>query len=271
MLLGFVLWLTSVTSASAFYPIVPFSSAVPVVAPAEQAQTTSTSSQVPSDLSSGFIPNSIRLKVSYNGSASDGFKDGTLFSNQETDKQPLFFAFGDASSINASLAYIVLMVDTTSTAQRTLHFLQTDLRASGNRTQMNSPTKPAFPYRPPLAMGETGRRQYTFLLLQQKPTTGFPVKGIPAEGQKFDVAEWRAANGLEEAQAGITMKVDGNFTSGKGNSQVPPLPNNASTTTVSASASASASAPGSGSSINGASRAVSRVSTTVFNWRFTGL
>lgn len=147
------------------------------------------------------------------------------------------------------------MVDTTSASQRTLHFLQTDFKANGDRTDMNSSAKPAFPYHPPLTMGETGRRQYTFLLFQQTPTTGFTVKDVPTDGKNFDVAKWRAANGLEEAQAGITMNVDRNSTSENGNTQAPLLP----------TASTTASRP----STNAAPLAL--CISTVFTWCSTGL
>jgi hypothetical protein len=131
----------------------------------------------------------------------------------ETAQQPTF-AFGEASGINTVLAFIILMVDITS-SNRTLHFLQTGFKASGDKTLMESSTSPAFPYHAPLTMGENGERQYAFLLIQQTPNDGFKAKDVPTDGQNFDVAKWLDSNGLADAVAGVTMNVSPDAASNK--------------------------------------------------------
>jgi hypothetical protein len=75
MYLGITTWLVLVSRVSAFIPLA-------------QTQSSPSGSRVPLDLSSGFIPDSIQLQVSYNGDASDGFQDGAIFSKQGTVQLP---------------------------------------------------------------------------------------------------------------------------------------------------------------------------------------
>ncbi|KAI9768995.1 MAG: hypothetical protein M1840_004591 [Geoglossum simile] len=201
MYLGNAIWPALVACVSAFIPLA-------------QTQSSPSQSRVPSDLSSGFIPDTIQLQVSYTDSASDGFQDGAFLSKQETAQQPTF-AFGDASGINTARAFTIIMVDITSST-RTLHFLQTDFKASGEKTLIESSTPPAFPYRAPLTMGETEERQYAFLLFQQTPSNGFKAKDVPTDGQNFDVAKWLSSNGLADAVAGVTMNVSPDASSDRG-------------------------------------------------------
>ncbi|KAH0541781.1 hypothetical protein FGG08_003736 [Glutinoglossum americanum] len=241
MFLRNVFWLVplaSVASVSALYPAAAYDSPVgPDAAsiPIALAQVSGTPS-IPNDLSSGFEPDSIQLKVSYKASTNDAFPDGTALTKEETAKQPIF-AFGDASGINTASSYVVLMVDTTSATDRTLHFLQTDFKANGDATDMSSSASPAFSYRAPLSMGESGKRQYTFLLFQQTPSKGFQVKAVPNDGSNFNVEDWQTANGLESAQAGISMFVsgseDGSQTSQTSTSPLMVFPTRSSSTATS--------------------------------------
>ncbi|KAI9778029.1 MAG: hypothetical protein M1839_008434 [Geoglossum umbratile] len=268
MYLEYVIWLALVACVSAFIPLA-------------QTQSSPSGSRVPSDLSHAFILASIQLQVSYNDSASDGFRDGALLSEQETAKQPTF-AFGDASGINTARAFIVMMVDTTSST-RALHFLQTDFKASGDKTLMESSAQPAFPYRAPLTMNEKGKRQYTFLLFQQTPNN-FKARDVPTDGQNFDVAKWLSSNSLADAVAGVTLNVDPDAASNKDQptSTSSSRPASASTSTSisappmqAASATVTATRPAGSTSATGSAKASGAMSafemSVVFTWSFIGL
>ena len=97
------------------------------------------------------------------------------------------------------------MLDTT-TDSRVLHFLQPDFHSNGDETQIASTTKPAFAYNGPGTLGETGSRQYSFLLYQQFGT--FQSTSIPSVGQTVDMQKFQSDNGLEDALAGVVMVVD---------------------------------------------------------------
>ncbi|KAI9725337.1 MAG: hypothetical protein M1835_003834, partial [Candelina submexicana] len=161
------------------------------------AQGTTT---IPTDLTSGFDPNSITLQVSYTGDSSEGFKDGTKLSQQDTTKSPTF-ALGDSSGVNTALSFLILLLDTTNLSNRTLHFLQTDFKADGDKTSISSKSQPAVPYRGPGAFSETGTRQYSFLMYQQT-AKGVGVKNLPATGANFDVQKFQSDNGLKAPVAG---------------------------------------------------------------------
>ncbi|KAI9716815.1 MAG: hypothetical protein M1812_005155 [Candelaria pacifica] len=170
---------------------------------------------IPTDLTSGFDPSSITLQVSYSGDSASGFKDGTKFTPQDTSKTPTF-ALGDSSGINTAVSFLVLLLDTTDLSNRTLHFLQTDFKADGDKTSISSKSQPAVPYRGPGAFSETGTRQYSFLLYQQTGK-GFSVKNLPATGSTFDVQKFQSDNGLKAPEAGVMMVVDlGGASAGSG-------------------------------------------------------
>lgn len=176
---------------------------------------------VPSDLSSGFDTQAIQVQVSYNGNAFDGFTDGSTLTTQgqyphdrlsswlircsETSNVPTF-ALGDASGVNTAVTFLILMVDTTDTNNRVLHFLQTGFKANGDKTGISSSSQPTVAYTKPGGFGETGTHQYSFLMYQQ--TSGNSITGLPQSGQKFEVAGFQSANGLKPAEAGVAMSVD---------------------------------------------------------------
>ncbi|MCJ1353569.1 MAG: hypothetical protein MMC33_003556 [Icmadophila ericetorum] len=163
---------------------------------------------VPPDLSTSFDPNNIALQVNYNNQAEFGFQDGTVFTPQQVSTTPVF-ALGDASGINTQIQFVVAMIDTTSD-DRVLHFLQTDFASDGSETGIASSAKPVVPYAAPGTLGETGIRQYSWLLYQQ--VGDFPAINLPSLGQVFSVEQFEALNNLQQALAGIGMSVD--FTSG---------------------------------------------------------
>ncbi|MCJ1308480.1 hypothetical protein MMC25_002133 [Agyrium rufum] len=160
--------------------------------------------KVPSDLASGFDPGSIILQVNYDNAAEFGFQDGSQFTQQATATTPVF-ALGDASGINTAIKFLMMMVDTT-TSSRVLHFLQPDFQTNGDETGISSSSIPAFAYAAPGALGETGSRQYSWLLYQQIGT--FAAKDVPSPGQTMDVEAFQSANDLKPALAGVVMVVN---------------------------------------------------------------
>jgi len=166
-----------------------------------QAQS---SASVPADLSSAFDPTSIQLLASYGNDAQQGFESGDRLTTQGTAKQPIF-SLGQSSGVNNAIEFVIMMVDTTTTT-RTLHYMQTDFKATGDETTISSSTQPIFAYKAPGTLGETGTRQYSFLLYQQK--SNFQPSTLPTSGQTFDVASFEKNSGLSDALAGIVMNVD---------------------------------------------------------------
>ena len=162
-------------------------------------------SSVPPPLSSSFDSSAIQLQVSYNGDAFNGFADGSTVPLSNTRSQPVF-ALGDASGVNTAISFFVMMVDTTDMSDIVLHFLQTDFKASGGKTGIASASQPLVTYQAPGAFGETGSRQYSFLLYEQ--TGDGNLQGIPQGGENFDVTSFENTNDLSGAEAGIAMFVD---------------------------------------------------------------
>ena len=114
------------------------------------------------------------------------------------------FALGDASGVNTDITFLIMMIDTTSD-KRVLHYLQPDFKATEDKTAIDSSTKPVQAYQAPGTLGDSGPRQYTFLMYQQKP--GFKASGMPSQGSTFDVKSFASTNNLGDALAGIAMSV----------------------------------------------------------------
>ncbi|MCJ1448729.1 MAG: hypothetical protein MMC23_009246 [Stictis urceolatum] len=99
-----------------------------------------------------------------------------------------------------------MLVDTTEDDNRVLHFLQTDFKADGDKTGIASDAQPKFPYKAPGSFGESGQRQYSFLLYQQRGS--FSASNMPTPGKAFDVKSFQSANSLKDPLAGNVMEVD---------------------------------------------------------------
>ncbi|KAI4146602.1 MAG: hypothetical protein LQ340_005868 [Diploschistes diacapsis] len=168
--------------------------------PLSQAQQS-----VPSDLSSAFDPEDISIQVSYDEQSDNGFTDGTLFTPQQTFQTPTF-AFGDASGVNTQLTTILMMLDTTSDDQRVLHYLQPGFQATEDKTAISSHAQPVQVYKGPGTLGDTGLRNYSFLMFQQFNDPFSPVY-VPSLGSTFDVEGFLAKNKLQPALAGIGMQL----------------------------------------------------------------
>ncbi|EAS27530.3 uncharacterized protein CIMG_10135 [Coccidioides immitis RS] len=160
---------------------------------------------VPPDLSGGFGSGSIDLQVSFGGDASDGLADGAVVSKQDASRTPNF-ALGDASGVNTALSFMIMMVDTTEEGSRRIHYMQTDFKATGEKTKIESSSEPAVKYTAPGSLGETGKREYSFLMYLQRGETS--LGEIPAAGDEIDVKEFEQKNGLPEARAGLAISVD---------------------------------------------------------------
>lgn len=162
--------------------------------------------QVPAKLSGGF---STEVQVNFQGDSSDGFQDGDTIPFADTANTPVF-ALGDSSGVNTAVTYMIVMIDSTDENNFIMHYLQTDFKATGQKTGLEASGEPRVPYAQPGAFGEQGARQYTFLLYRQKTASGVgsEVQTVPAAGEKFDYEAFGAANGLEPPRAGVAMKVD---------------------------------------------------------------
>ncbi|KAL9624680.1 MAG: hypothetical protein Q9160_001034 [Pyrenula sp. 1 TL-2023] len=220
---------------------------------------------VPSSLSSGFQPSAIELQVSFTGDASEGLNDGSTVQLQQTSNTPTF-ALGDSSGVSTVIQFIVMMLDTTEPNNMALHFLQSGLKSDGEKTQISSDGQPQFAYKKPGSLGETGQRQYSFLLFRQ--TGQGSVSGVSGDGSKFDVNSFIKSNSLKAAQAGIAIKVDvggGNGNgggNGGGQSSQSQTQTQAQSQSQSRSQSQSTSASSSGNSNGGSSTQVTSTIAT---------
>lgn len=213
-----------------------------------------TLAQVPASLSKGF---DTEMQVNFQGDSALGFKDGDTIPFPDTTNEPVF-ALGDSSGVNTAISFMVMMLDTTDEKNFIMHYLQADFKATGDKTGLSASGEPKIPYAKPGSFGESGERQYTFLLFQQKRNS--EVKAMPNAGEKFDYEAFSQANGLKPPNAGVAMKVsvgdasaqDASSSSGSpaakpGDGATPPT----STTKTMTMASASKAPSGSGVSTNG--------------------
>ena len=129
--------------------------------------------------------------------------------NTDTSSAPTF-ALGDSSGVNTAISFVIILLDTT-TNNRVLHYAQADFKADGDKTGIASSSQPALSYKAPGTLGESGSRQYSFLMYEQNGD----VK-LPSAGQNFDAKQFESSNGLNAALAGISMNVDTGSGSGSG-------------------------------------------------------
>jgi Phosphatidylethanolamine-binding protein len=158
--------------------------------------------QVPASLSKGF---DTQIQVNFKGDSALGFKDGEKIPFSDTANQPVF-ALGDASGVNRAISFMIMMIDTTKENNFIMHYLQTDFKATGDKTGLSASSTPMVPYAKPGSLGESGERKYTFLLYQQKGSSD--MDSMPKAGEKFDYKSFNTANSLEPPIAGIAMTVE---------------------------------------------------------------
>jgi Phosphatidylethanolamine-binding protein len=158
--------------------------------------------QVPASLSKGF---DTEMQVNFQGDSALGFKDGDTIPFPDTANKPVF-ALGDSSGVNTAISFMVMMLDTTDENNFIMHYLQADLKATGDKTGLSASGEPKIPYAKPGSFGESGERQYTFLLFQQKRNS--EMKAMPNAGEKFDYEAFSQANNLKPPSAGVAMKVN---------------------------------------------------------------
>jgi hypothetical protein len=157
--------------------------------------------QVPDTLSKGF---ETEIQVNFQGNSAQGFSDGDTIPFPDTEKVPVF-ALGDASGVNTRISYTILMIDTTDQNNFIMHYLKSNFKATGEKTGLESDSTPKVAYAKPGSLGESGERQYTFLLYLMKGSTD--LQSVPQAGEKFDYEAFGAANNLEPPTAGVAMKV----------------------------------------------------------------
>lgn len=176
---------------------------------------------IPSSLTSGFT-DSLGLEVSYQGTASrfDGIPDGSTVSATDVSTDPIF-ALSDQSAINTRIAFLVMMLDTTDPNAPVLHFAQDQFKADGVQTGISSQAQPLVPYAAPGSLGDTGTRQYSFLLFQEP--SGTTISGLPQAGETLNVDQFLTANNMRAARAGVGIMVD-NGGGGGGGAAPAPVP-----------------------------------------------
>ncbi len=165
--------------------------------------------QVPATLSKGF---NTQIQVNFKGDSALGFNDGDTIPFSDTANQPVF-ALGDASGVNTQIAFMIMMLDTTDENEFIMHYLQTDYKATGDKTGLSASSTPKIPYAKPGSFGKSGERKYTFLLYLQESSD---LKSTPQAGGKFDYTSFGTANGLAQPIAGIAMNVDVEDAAGSG-------------------------------------------------------
>lgn len=178
---------------------------------------------IPPALSSGFT-DSLGLEVSYQGTASrfDGIADGSTVAAADVSTDPVF-ALSDQSAINTRIAFLVMMLDTTDPGAPVLHFAQDQFKADGQQTGISSQAQPLVPYAPPGSLGETGQRQYSFLLFQEP--SGTTISGLPRAGETLNVDQFLSSNNMRAARAGVGIVVDNGGGGGGGAAPAPaPVP-----------------------------------------------
>lgn len=168
--------------------------------------TAQTSNIVPSDLSAGFNDNEVQ--VSFSAKAVDGFASGTTFEKDAVAKEPTF-ALGDSNGISPSTLYTLIMVDTTCTNARKLHYARSNFKFSfSGGTNIETDSQPLLDYTVPGALGEQGDdRQYVFLMYTNPQRKEFAEMQLPAKGEVFDTKKFQGDNGLKDPVAGVGMVV----------------------------------------------------------------
>lgn len=182
----------------------------------------SSSSIIPPGLTSGFT-DSLGLEVSYQGVASrfDGIPDGSTVSATDVSTDPIF-ALSDQSAINTRIAFLIMMLDTTDPNAPVLHFAQDQFKADGVQTGISTQAQPLVPYARPGSLGETGQRQYSFLLFQEP--SGTTISGLPQAGETLNVDQFLTANNMRGARAGVGILVDNGGGGGGGGAAAPSAP-----------------------------------------------
>jgi len=147
----------------------------------------------------------LEVQASFTNTPSNGFEDGLTISKTEAQATPKF-ALGDASGLNSQLIYAMLMIDV-SCEQPTLHYAQSGFQLDGTKTQIASQTAPVLSYVGPGTFGETGNRQYVFLMYIQENDNA-PLTNLPAKGDAFDVNGFASQNNLGDVRAATGFKTE---------------------------------------------------------------
>lgn len=176
---------------------------------------------IPSTFTSGFT-SSLGLEVSFQGVASrfDGIEDGSTVAAADVSTDPIF-ALSDQSAINTRIAFLVMMLDTTDPNAPVLHFAQDQFKADGEQTGISSQAQPLVPYARPGSVGDSGQRQYSFLLFQEP--SGTTISGLPQAGETLNLDQFLTANSMKAARAGVGIMVD-NGGGGGGGAAAPSAP-----------------------------------------------
>lgn len=161
---------------------------------------------IPSDLSAGFKKEEVQ--VSFSGRAQEGFASGTTFEKDGVATEPTF-ALGDSDGISPSTRYTLIMIDTTCTNARKLHYARSNFKfAFAGGTNIETESAPLLEYKAPGALGEQGDdRQYVFLMYTNPQRREYAEMQLPTEGEVFDVKKFQGDNGLKDPVAGVGMVV----------------------------------------------------------------
>ena len=115
---------------------------------------------------------------------------------------------GDSAGIAPGVLYTIIMVDTTCSDKRVLHYARSNFKNNFDITNINSTSPPQLEYKAPGAFGETGdNRQYSFLMYVNPRRQQIDNLQLPAEGEAFDVEKFQTDNNFQEATGGVGMVV----------------------------------------------------------------
>ncbi|KAL6153194.1 hypothetical protein ACJBU6_08356 [Exserohilum turcicum] len=138
-------------------------------------------------------------------------------------KEPTF-ALGDSNGISPNILYTIIMVDTTCSNDRKLHFARPNFKNNFDITNINTSSPAIVAYIAPGTLGEKGNRQYSFLMYQNPGAVEITKLKLQGGNATFNVQQFQADNGLDAAVAGVGMvvKLGGKANCGNGTAQQVP-------------------------------------------------
>ncbi|KNG50160.1 hypothetical protein DDE82_005476 [Stemphylium lycopersici] len=176
-----------------------------IIATLASCATSQDTTIVPEDLQTGF--GSDKVQISFTDEAINGFRDGTVFEKDAVAKEPTF-ALGDSNGISPTTLYTIIMVDTTCSNGRRLHYARANFKNNFDITNINTSSPPLLDYVAPGSAGEKGdNRQYSFLMYTNPGRKEITNLQLPGDDETFDVKQFQDDNGLGDATAGVGMVV----------------------------------------------------------------
>ena len=176
-------------------------------------------------------------------------REQTAYISSAVAKEPTF-ALGDSNGISPTTLYTIIMVDTTCSNARRLHYARANFKNNFDITNIDTSSPAILEYIAPGSVGEKGDdRQYSFFMYTNPGRKEITDLQLPEDDEAFDVKQFQDDNGLGDATAGVGMvvKLGGEADCGdEGAEQLPsslPTPRPTSSSTGSTSDSENATSP----------------------------